>query len=161
MQDQTTAPEIQIDRRWEWCAGVHCSGLSVPSAELLRSIELDMEADNRSVFAADHDFLRRIVTDITGPPGFVVRVTEEPKTPVEFYEFRVIQPMPDSEDPTKTFNVARNAFSLGAAKRDRDLILKDVNAATEALALHEVKEWLRYGGVHIRSPHEGVEAILS
>jgi hypothetical protein len=121
-----------------------------------------MEADNRSVFTADHEFLAGVVVDITGLiPGFTVRVNENPKTPVEFYEFKVIQPAPDSDDPTKIFNVARNAFSLGAAKRDRDLVLKEVSAATDALALHEVKEGLRYKGVRIRSPHEGVESILS
>jgi len=122
----------------------------------------DHIAGNSTVFAADHEFLGRIVAGITGLlPGFTVQVVERPKEPVEFYEFHVIQPAPDSDDLTRIFNVARKGYSLGAAIRDEGAVLADVCAIADALALHEVKEGLRYNGVRIRSPHPGVKAILA
>jgi hypothetical protein len=161
MHHQKSKTEVSTDARWVSCGGSYCTGLDAPSLELLQSIELDMVAGNQSVFAADHQFLERIVSGITGLiPGFTVKVLERPKEPVEFYEFHVMQPAPDSDDPTKDFLVARKGYSLGAVKRDVNLVLANVYAVAEALALHEVKEGLRYNGVRIHSPHDGVESIL-
>jgi len=154
---QTQAP---IDARWVSCGGSYCTGLDAPSLELLRMIELDSTAGNASVFVADHEFLRRVVSGITGPPGFVVQVLDRPRQPVEFYEFHVMQPAPDSDNPERDFLVARKGYSVGAAKRDPGQVLFEVCAVADAVALHEVKEWVRYNGVRVRSPHEGVKAIL-
>jgi hypothetical protein len=147
--------------RWVSCGGSYCTGLDAPSFELLALIELDRAAGNRAVYVADHEYLRRIISGITDlVRGSTVQVMERPRQPVEFYEFHVMQPAPDSDHPDRIFNVTRKGYSVGAAKRDPFVVLAEVCAVTDTLALHEVKEGLRYNGVRIRSPHEGVKAIL-
>lgn len=157
---ETVRTGLKMDRRWISCGNqAMCNAMaSVPPEHLVkRAWSTDM-----TQLQVHREWLAQELAKFTGPPGMELRTLDddEIESPVDYYAILLRIPLPNSQDPSKVFPVGRLGYTWQALNVDRgfdafavDMLRRDVYELMRALALHEVKEWLRYDGEHVVEPH--------
>lgn len=148
------------ERGWVQCGNPKmCPAMaSVPDKGLLRFAE---QADPGWLLTC-REWLAQELTKFSGPPGMTLRVLDDDEvlSPVDHLAVLLRVPMPNSQDPSQTFPVGRLGYTeapinyaRGYSQASRHDLQVFVYNLMQALALHEVKEWLKYDGEHVVDPH--------
>lgn len=149
---ETVRTNLKLDRRWVSCANAAmCATMaSVPTDAVVQAAH-----DRNTDLDADRAWIAEQLTHISGPPGMELRMLDEDEieSPTDYYAILLRIPLPDSNDPSRVFPVGRLGFTLAGYLRDVGVLKRAVHRLFEALALHEVREWLRYDGEHVVDPH--------
>jgi hypothetical protein len=113
----------------------------------------------------DHNWLREQLNRITSFPGMEFTIVAKPTEPIEHVMFVVTIPMPDAYNPesvhdySKWFRTGRINFSLGAARRDFDLLVAEVVETIRHLANHEIDEFTMVDGERLVDPHPALVGV--
>lgn len=156
----TTRTNLKMDRRWISCGNqAMCSAMASIAPQAL--VEHARRAQGTELFAA-RTWLADQLAKFTGPPGMELRTLDddEIESEVDYFAILLRVPLPNSQDPTQTFPVGRLGYSgapvnafRGFGESAVEALKQEVYNLSIALATHEVKEWLKYNGVHVDHPH--------
>lgn len=150
---------IKLDRRWVSCGNQPmCATMASVAPQHLVSWA---EGADVAWLRMHREWLARELAKFTGPPGMELRTLDddEIESPVDYYAILLRVPMPNSQDPSKIFPVGRLGYSYqpinstGYEAAAQELLARDVYNLMQALAAHEVKEWVKYDGKHVVEPH--------
>jgi len=163
-EQMTVRTGLKLDRRWVSCGDqAMCATMaSVPPAYVVsKAAELTIEE-----LEADRQWLADRLAEFSGPPGMELRTLDddELESTADYYAVLLRIPLPNSQDPTTTFPVGRLGYCNAARHRHARMggrqqpytigrLKVDVMRLMEALAMHEVREWMRFDGEHIVDPH--------
>lgn len=109
--------------------------------------------------------VRSLLAKITYKPGWVITAFEhgvmrEPKNEYSFYDptriyIRILCLQPDTVTGRETEISHHSSLSRYdvANMKDADVVGYLISNAIRHMELHEMDEWLRFDGVHVRDPH--------
>jgi len=152
----TPRNNIKMDRRWVSCGNQPmCQTMAsvVPPVVMSNALELT-EARLR----ADRAWISNQLKRFSGPPMMELRVLDDDEIEsfADYYAVLIGLPMPNSNDPAQTFPVRRLGYASapfydGSARIEslRTLVFN----LMQALAVHEVREWMKFDDEHIVEPH--------
>lgn len=146
--------KTKLDRRWVSCGNPNMC----PAMASVVPQEVQEQAAQRTLgeLMSAREWLRTQLQRFTGPPNMELRVLDddEIESRADYFAILLRIPMPDSNGSGDWFPVGRLGYSLAATRWGSPLVLKaEVHELMKALALHEVKEWLRWDGEHVMNPH--------
>jgi hypothetical protein len=153
MTETTIRTGLKLDRRWLSCGEQPvCNTMaSVPSRGLMAEVATRTRYELRMA----RSWLTDCLTAFSGPPGMELRTLDddEVESPVDHVAILLRVPLPNSNDPSQVFPVGRLGYTSAPMRKDVDMLMRDVMRLMEALAMHEVREWMRFNGKHIVDPH--------